>query len=60
MHRAMAYAMDSAIELGLAFRAGAAPEVVAAKRSAVFVYSKAAADASKLLMGRYSRWISDV
>ncbi|MCJ7736603.1 MAG: hypothetical protein MUQ10_04720 [Anaerolineae bacterium] len=54
-HRAMAYAMDSAIELCLAFMARADTSVVAGKRAAVSKYSKAAAEASETLVEVYTR-----
>ena len=58
-HRAMAYAMDSSIELCLAFMARADTSVVAGKRTALSVYSKAAAEASETLIEVYARWMVD-
>ena len=58
-HQAMAYAMDSSIELCLAFMARADTSVVAGKRAAASEYSKAAAEASETWVEVYARWMVD-
>jgi len=58
-HQAMAYAMDSGIELCLAFVARADEDVIADKWAAVSEYSKEAAETSKTLTQRCARWMVD-